>query len=188
MRGIGHLQNTMRLQAMMQESGKARARYGIVSSFDPKRYCAKVKLQPSGKETGWLPVGTPWAGNGWGLFAPPPIGTLVKLEFPEGVTDVGVITASFYNDQDRPLSVEVGEIWLVHEDGAYLKLTNDGKVLLQSAVEIDIGDEGAVFRTLVTDAFVALFNSHTQQVIGGVAQAPTVPMTQEHLTSTLKGN
>jgi phage baseplate assembly protein V len=128
MRGAGHLQNAMRLQAMMQYSGRAQTRYGLVSSFDPDRYCAKVTLQPSGKETGWLPVGTPWAGNGWGFFAPPPIGAQVKIEFPEGVTDVGVVTLSFYNDDDRPLSVPSGEIWLVHQTGASIKLTNAGNV------------------------------------------------------------
>lgn len=195
MRGIGHLQNTMRLQALMQQSGRAQVRYGLVSSFDPKRYCAKVKLQPSGKETGWLPVGTPWAGNGWGFFAPPPIDAMVKVEFPEGVTDVGVVTSCFYNDADRPLQVDAGEIWIVHQSGSYLKLTNDGKVLFHSETEVDAGNLGQAVKKLVTEAFVSLFNGHTHQIksvqAGSatlISEKPGQQMNDSHLTAILKAN
>lgn len=195
MRGVGHLQNVMRLQAMLQQSGRAQTSYGIVSSYDPDRYCAKVKLKSAGKESGWLPIGTPWAGNGWGVFAPPPIGALVKIEFPEGVVDVGIVTACFFNDEDLPLACPAGEMWIVHQSGSYLKLTNDGKVLLHSTSEVDAGQIGQTLHQLVHDAFKDLFNGHTHQVKnvqGGSAtltsEKPGQQLNDSHMTAILRGN
>jgi hypothetical protein len=42
-------------------------RHGLVTSYDPKNYLAKVKLQPYGQETGWLPVETGHIGSTYGI-------------------------------------------------------------------------------------------------------------------------
>lgn len=128
------LQNIMRLQAMLQGAAFSHPRSGLVTAFHPASYCAKVKLQPGGQETGWIPVGTSWAGNGWGLFAPPSIDTQVIVLFQEGSIDVGVIVSMLYSTVDKPLSVDPGEFWLVHEDGAYIKFKNGGE--LQTAASM----------------------------------------------------
>lgn len=132
-----HLLNTMRQQAQMAENGRASVRHAKVSSYDPGSYCVKVKIQPEDTETGWLPVVSPWVGNGWGLFAPPSIGDLVEVQFQEDDFEAGFVCQRFYNDTDRPLTVQSGEFWLVHKIGAFVKLTNDGKVLINGQVEID---------------------------------------------------
>lgn len=55
-------------------------RMGIVTSYDPNRYTAKVKLMPEAAdpdqsqdlpESGWMPVSTQWVGAGWGMYCPP---------------------------------------------------------------------------------------------------------------------
>ena len=124
------LLNSMRVQADMANSGRASVRLAIVSSYDPGNYCAKVRIQPEDTETGWLPVVSPWVGNGWGLFAPPTPGDLVEVQFQEADIEAGFVCQRFYNDTDRPLAVQSGEFWLVHKSGSFLKFHNDGTVEL----------------------------------------------------------
>ena len=42
-------------------------RCGLVASFNPQTYCAKVMIQPENTLTGWLPILSSWVGPGWGL-------------------------------------------------------------------------------------------------------------------------
>lgn len=127
------LLNAMRAQADMAGSGRASVRLAIVSSYDPGNYCAKVRIQPEDTETGWLPVVSPWVGNGWGLFAPPMPGDMVEVQFQEDDIEAGFVCQRFYNDTDRPLTVPSGEFWLVHKSGSFLKFHNDGTVELNAA-------------------------------------------------------
>lgn len=126
------LLNTMRAQADLAQSGRARTRIGLVSSYDPTNYCAKVRIMPDDVETGWLPVTSPWVGNGWGLFAPPTPGDMVEVQFQEDSIEAGFIVGRFYSDSDRPQAVPSGEFWLVHASGSLLKFHNDGTVNLIS--------------------------------------------------------
>jgi phage baseplate assembly protein V len=130
---LHQLLNTMRQQADMAGGARAMVRIGIVSGYDPGSYCAKVQLMPEGDETGWLPIVSPWIGNGWGLFAPPSIGDAVEVQFQEDDIEAGFVCQRFFNDSDRPLSVPSGEFWLVHKSGSFLKFHNDGTVELNAA-------------------------------------------------------
>lgn len=134
---MNQLMNTMRAQAALASSGRASVRLGIVSSYDHANYCAKVRVQPEDTETGWLPVTSPWIGNGWGMFAPPTPGDLVEVQFQEDSFEAGFVVGRFYNDSDRPLDVPSGEFWLVHQSGSFIKLMNDGKLLVNGHAEID---------------------------------------------------
>ena len=125
-----HIMNQMRLQAEMAHSRVATTRIGLVDAYDPNTYSCKVNLQPDGTITGWLPVLSPWIGNGWGLFAPPSIGDLVEVQFIEGDIDSGMACQRLYNDVERPLPTPSGEFWLVHKSGSMLKFHNDGTVEL----------------------------------------------------------
>lgn len=130
---MNELLNIMRMQAAMQGGNRASTRIATVSSYDPENYCAKVIIQPDDVETGWLPVTSPWVGNGWGLFAPPAVGDMVEVQFQEGSIEAGFIVGRFYNDKDRPLATPGGEFWLVHKSGSLLKFHNDGSVELVAA-------------------------------------------------------
>lgn len=126
------LYNLMRAQAMLGMGGVGMTRVGTVSSYDPNAYAVKVLLQPEGKETGWLPLLSPWVGNGWGLFAPPSLGDMIEVHYQEGGHEAGFAAQRFFNDEDRPLACPSGEFWLVHKSGSALKFTNDGDVLVVS--------------------------------------------------------
>lgn len=187
---VGRLQNHMRLQAMLAASARTHTRIGIVTSLDSKNYCVKAELQPGGQETGWLPIMSALAGNGWGMFAPIPVGSQVKIEFLEGSVDVGMVSGALFSTEDAPLDVPSGEFWLVHVSGTALKLTNDGKLLLNSATEIDAGNLQNALFTLLTHAFKATYNAHTHTSAapGSPTSAPITPLDDSPFTTVLKAN
>jgi phage baseplate assembly protein V len=125
---IGFLQNAMRLQARRAQARHVSSLIGEVTSYDPNKFAAKVNLQPDNLLTGWLPVSSPWIGNGWGLFAPPNVGDLVEVVFVDGDLGAGTVIGRFWNSNELPLAVESGEFWLVHQRGGYFKLLNSGAV------------------------------------------------------------
>lgn len=125
---MGHIMNQMRQQAEGVMNGIDQPVVGIVQSYDPNTYSCKVLLQPSGSLTGWLPVLSLWAGNGWGMFAPPVAGVAVAVIPKHGSLEAAFVLPAFFNDEERPLSVPQGEFWLVHKSGASFKFTNDGKL------------------------------------------------------------
>lgn len=121
------LQNAIRLQALRAMSDLATSRVGLITSFDPGAWAVRVALQPDGFLSGWLPLASPWIGNGWGMLAAPNVGDMVAVHFFGGDLEAGFVESRFFNDVDRPLAVQSGELWLVHASGAFFKLTNDGK-------------------------------------------------------------
>lgn len=200
------LTNIMRRESQRVASQKSLPRFGIVTSYDPSRYAAKVRIQPEDYETGFLPVATPWVGNDWGLFAPPTAGDVVEVHFQEGGKEAAYIALRFFGNVAQPLSVPSGEFWLVHRSGSLVKLTNDGKLTLNGNVEIDataptvnitatatvnitapavkIGSQGETLHQLVTDAMQTLFNTHTHpDAQGGNTGTPNQTMGSSQLTT-----
>lgn len=191
------LANAMRAHAAMAMQERAAPRLAKVTSYDPVNYCVKVTLQPEGTETGWIPVLSPWIGNGWGLFCPPTPGDMVEIQFQEDSINAGFACLRFFTDANRPLTVQSGEFWLVHKAGAFFKFTNDGKALINSAVEIDatapvinitatasvtiqapsiiLKNAGSALKKLCTDLFMTLYNghTHTSAAAGSQTSSPT---------------
>lgn len=170
--------NIMKMQAAIQQNGLNYTSVGSVTAYDPLSYSAQVQLlsatddEPA-LQTGWLPIGTIWMGNGWGMFSPPNIGDLVAVHFQEGNLQNAFIGVRLYNQTSPPLDVTSGEMWLVHSSGSYIKLTNDGKLSLNSTVEINVTapivniDSAEVnlgngtLSQLMTAAAAAAYDSHT---------------------------
>lgn len=126
------LLNSMAAAARQSMAGKNGSRQGIITAYDPVSYAVKVQLQPTGEETGWIPLCTPWAGNGWGLAAGPMIGAVVEVGFDSGLPGAGMAGGQFYNDTDRCPGPPAGEFWLVHQSGSLLKFLSNGEVLLSA--------------------------------------------------------
>jgi uncharacterized protein involved in type VI secretion and phage assembly len=127
------IQNFMRMEAQREASTRAKPRRGTISAYDPAKYAAKVILQPEGFETGFLPIGSEMVGAGWGLYCGPSIGDEVEVNFQEDGKGAAYIGSRFYGDEAPPVAVPSGEFWLIHKSGAYIKLTNDGKLSLADA-------------------------------------------------------
>ena len=122
------LLNVMRREAERAMNRLALPKMGVVTSYDAGHYACKVRLQPDGHETGWLPVASVWTGNGWGLFCPPSPGDVVDVHFQEGGKEAGYVSQRFYSTVTRPLPVPSGEFWITHKSGSHLKFLNSGAV------------------------------------------------------------
>lgn len=133
----GGLLNVMRREAERAVGRVTPPQVGVVTSYDPAHYACKVRLQPSGAETGWLPVTALWAGNGWGFFCPPTPGDVVDVHFQEGGREAGFVNQRFFSAVTRPLPVPSGESWQVHRSGSCLKFLNDGTVEVAAATQIN---------------------------------------------------
>jgi phage baseplate assembly protein V len=181
---INILQNQMRMQSGYTVNQQATPQLGTISTFDPNYYTAKVLLQPGDVLTNDIPVLTAVAGNGWGIFIPPVPGQMCVVIFQGGDPNNGVVVGLGFNDTNRPLPTPAGEIWLVHESGASIKLTNDGKIIINNTAAIEVGDQGQALKKLLTEAFVELYNNHTH----GASPPPDSPITNAHLTTVLKAN
>ena len=124
--------NHARRAAQEVLAGQANTRHGTVDGYDPANHAVRVKLQPDGTLTDWMPLKSAWIGNGWGMYFAPSIGDAVEVNFQEADGGVGSVGWRFFNDSERPLSVPTGEAWLVHASGASVKLTADGSLKLDS--------------------------------------------------------
>ncbi|HFI2181405.1 TPA: phage baseplate assembly protein V [Enterobacter roggenkampii] len=128
---MNQLNNLIAMRAQQAFAGFSGTRQGVITAYDPKEYAIKASLQPTGEETGWIPLGTPWAGNGWGFAAGPMIGAEVQIDFDSGTIGVGMAGGQFYNNEDRSPGPPSGELWIVHQSGSVLKFLNSGAVVIQ---------------------------------------------------------
>jgi uncharacterized protein involved in type VI secretion and phage assembly len=163
--------------------------------------------------TGYLPVLTHWLGNGWGAAGPVQKGDQVLVVFAQDHADSGVIVGRLFDTKHPPPlrsdgePAAAGELVLVHQSGSRLQLTNDRKILVNGALELDltaptivitasqsvavtapavtISAQGQTVETLLTAAAAQLFNSHTHP---GNGSPPSQQMTGTDMTSTLKAS
>lgn len=157
--------------ALVQTAGQPR--FGTVTSVDPDSGTAKVALQPEGVLSGWLPIMCPWAGSGWGMVCPPSPGDQVLVLAQEGHTEHGVIAGRVFSVSQRPPAAAIGELWLVHSSGSYIKLLNDGTVRIGGDLHVagDVYDaEGPMSRLR------GHYDAHTHTApLGGVTTTTSQP-------------
>lgn len=128
MNEVQRLLNALKGHVSAMLAQQPRPRYGLIQSFDPNSYTARVLIQPENQLSGWLPVLTQWVGNGWGLFCPPSPGDQVKLVPQEASGQSYAIIGGIFSSADQPLPAPSGEYWLVHQKGQFIKLRNDGTI------------------------------------------------------------
>ena len=100
-------------------------------------------LEPLGQETGWLSIGTMYAGNGFGILAVPDINTEVLVAFEMGNIDCGRLVCFNFNDTDKPPQINTGDVVIVHKSGSFLKFHSDGSVELSPNTTLKIAGGGA---------------------------------------------
>jgi phage baseplate assembly protein gpV len=118
-------------------------RHGLVTSYDPKNYLAKVVFQPEGQESGWLPIETGHIGNGWGIAVgltpgdggqsgdPSKAGDQVIVRYQEGDFESGKIVQRVHSEKDTPPEVQSGEMVFWHQKQAKIFFEKDGTLLVQ---------------------------------------------------------
>ena len=166
---LDRFMNVMKAHAGGLDRAQGQARFAVVTSVDPVRYAARVRLQPEGVLTGWLPILTPWVGAGWGMVCPPRPGDQVMVIAQEGDAQNGVIVGASFSDVARAPAAAVGELWLVHGSGAFLRLANDGTVRIGGDLHVD----GDVYdRTGSLARLRGHYNQHTHASPGAPTSAP----------------
>lgn len=176
MRGNLLLQNAIRTQAIAAANLRTFPRLGTISGYDPSRPAVKVMLQPEQNETGWIPLGSIWAGNGWGMFAAPPLGIQVEVTYIDGNIDAGVVGLRYFSDVDQAIAVQSGEFWLVHARGQFVKLTNDGKLTVSDGkgATVALNGDGTI-----TSAATTWNHTGTLNVTGDVNVSDTLTATTD---------
>ena len=144
------LLNALKAHSANQDQATGAQRFGIVTSVDASTATARVTLQPEGVLCGWLPLLSPWVGNGWGLVCPPSPGDQVLVLPQEGDAEHGLIIASTWSAQTNAPAAPSGEFWLVHKSGSFLKLQNDGTVQVKGDLHVqgDVYDQHGSMSTL----------------------------------------
>lgn len=125
--------NAVKGRAAALDGMSGQARFGVVSSFDPSAYTARVMIQPENVLSGWLPVLAGWVGAGWGMAAPLSPGDQVLVLGQEGDAEQAVVLGRLWSNAEAPPAASVGELWLVHQGGSFLKLRNDGTITMQAS-------------------------------------------------------
>ena len=148
--------NAMRREAMQAMGERASTRLGTVQSYDAGNYAVRVSIEPEGNLTGWIPVLSPWVGNGWGIFCPPTAGDLVEVQFQEDDHNAALSCMRLFTDANRPLPVPSGEFWLVHKTGSLLKFHNDGTVDLHSQSDLNATVGGNLNATVTGNTVLAV--------------------------------
>lgn len=191
--------NMIRLQSAMANNSKNVTSLGQVVSYNPVDMLVIVELYPSmngqpALQTGWIPLFSPWVGNGWGIVCAPNIGDIITVEYQEGSVQNAFATMRCFTTNNRASGggfpaggVPSGQFWLVDGTGSIINLTNDQKITISTKMEIDIiaaqtinvsaptvnlgdGATGA----LLTAAAAAVFDAHVHT---GTFLGPTSPPT-----------
>lgn len=129
--------NALKAQAAALDAAHGKPRFGTVVSVDPARHAARVSLQPEGVMTGWLPVLSPWVGAGWGMAVPPSPGQQVLVLPQDGEGEHGIVVGGAWSDAAPTPGAPVGELWMVHQSGSFLKLQNDGTVRINGDLHVN---------------------------------------------------
>ena len=132
--------NVLKGHASQLDQGWAQPRLGIVTSVDPASCTARVTIQPEGVLSGWLPIGSSWVGAGWGIACLPAPGDQVLVLWQEGDAAHGIVVCRLWSNTAPPPAAPVGELWLQHRSGSYLKLRNDGSIASSAATWSHTGD------------------------------------------------
>ncbi len=163
--------NIIKQHAGALDQGSSQPRFATVTSVNPATATAKVTLQPEGVLSGWLPILSPWIGAGWGMCCPPAPGDQVLVLAQEGDAEHGIIIGRAFSNAQTPLATPVGELWLVHGSGSFVKLLNDGTIQMHGDLHVagDVYDrQGSLSRLR------GHYDGHTHtDSRGGATTAPT---------------
>ena len=169
---------------------------GLVTSVDKDKYQVKVMLYPVGIETGWLALGTVYAGNGFGLVALPDIDTEVTVIFEHGDVNNGKVICCHFNDTDPPPAINPGEAILKHKSGSVIKFSANGDVDLTVTGATQISSTGNITVNSsgilnATSSGVMNLSGSSVNIAGGGAAVARVgdsvdPVTHKILTGSAK--
>ena len=156
------LVNALKSHSANLDQATGQVKFGTVASVNNQTATARVKIQPEGILSGWLPILSQWVGNGWGMISPPAPGDQVVLVPQEGDIEQGIIIGRAFSVSQVAPAAPCGEFWLVHKSGSFLKLCNDGTIQING----DLHVQGNVYdRQGSLSHLRTAYDSHTHTVL-----------------------
>jgi phage baseplate assembly protein gpV len=200
---MDRLLNALAVRSGSMDAQAGQPRWGVVQSFNPANYTAKVTLQPEGVLTGWLPIVTPTFGAGWGVVSPLQPGQQVLVVPDTGDHDNGVILGGTWNTSSTvpkipaapggaTTNLQSGEWAFVSPAGSFIRFCADGSVLINATAIYTLGSGSATPLRLATENFVLdVYNNHTHPGVEAGSASTGVPnqqATSSDLTANLKAS
>ena len=145
---MDRLLNAIKGHTARQDEGYAQPRLATIEAYDADEHSARVRIQPEGVLSGWVPVAALAVGNGFGVVAPPSEGDQVLVVAQEGDAEHLVVIGRVFTVRARPpvspatmKAVQPGEFavfapgaWIhvaggvIHAEATELRLKGDLKV------------------------------------------------------------
>ena len=171
---MNSLLNAVKGHAATLDQMQASSRLATVTSVDPKTASVRVLQQPENILSGWLPVLTLWAGDGWGIVSLPGPGDQVLVLSHDGDSSSGIVVGALFSDKRKVPAAPLGELWLVHSSGSSLKLLNDGTIRITGDLHVD----GDVYdRSGPLSRLRKVYNAHIHK--DSLGRDTTIPTTQD---------
>ena len=113
---------------------------GIIQSYDPSTQRVKVTIPCLADENGnptlspWMPLGSPWAGNGFGMQVAPLGGEEVIVDLIERGRGVTACAYMVFNNTHLPpqQGLSGGEAIIQHSSGSFVRFFADGSVFIHA--------------------------------------------------------
>lgn len=119
-----------------------RPRLGLVESYDPDKHAVKVRMQPEGTLTGWIPLTAMAIGNQFGVLYAPNVKDQVELHFEGGDQMSARVVTRHFSKVDKAPKIEAGEYVQIHSTGSQIRQSKDGTVRIAGAGDVDVGQSG----------------------------------------------
>ena len=142
----GDIEDIIRRVVDQALTRRPKPRVGIVTSYDPNRYAAKVQLQPEGHESGWIPIDTGHIGSGFGIAVGLTPGDQVSIGYHEDDPDSPKVTGRLHSDQERPPVAQSGEV-VIQTSTSVLKIDKSGNITITSGGNMTISASGSIALT-----------------------------------------
>jgi hypothetical protein len=119
----------------------------VTDTMDPTNRGRLKVLVPAvlGERDVWAMPCAPYAANGLGLFALPPVGSAVWCEFEAGDLNQPIWAGCFWRDGEIEAADAVEDVFFLRSPGLTLRVNNQsGEVLLESSAgaKITLSQEG----------------------------------------------
>jgi hypothetical protein len=122
---------------------QAHPRIAMVTSYDPNRHSIKAKQMPEGHETGWMPIGTMYVGNGFGVVAGMNAGDQVIVGYHEGDIESPFVLGRVHSDQERPPVAQSGEI-VIQTSNSMIKIDQAGNLTQNASGSVSTSAGGSL--------------------------------------------
>lgn len=175
------LADSIRQQARRASGEYSLPQLATISSYDASNHAVKVILQPVDPEIGeqesnWMPLGAIGIGNGWGVAVGPQIDDQVLVVYEGGDFSSGTIVARVFSVAQQAPVVPSGEIWAVHQTGAFIKMVTSGDIDVSTPGNLNATVAGNMTANVAGNANTTATQANVTASQSASVTAPTIKL------------